>query len=172
MTIGTWIFGFVVCFVLCIMWVGTSRKRRAKKLQRHFDRTATKLGLQISSQEQFGNRALGIDYRTNKLLFVKRAGLRLKSLIIDLNEIANCTYRKLYMKTPYKTANNQIKLLLTDILLEFDRKDHSTIAVPLFHYTIDGFPDTQQIELKAKHWEQLVQKVLPKQPASHPLKKA
>ena len=172
MTIGTWIFGGVVFFVLFFLRAGTRRKRRARKLQRRFNSTATKLGLQISSQDQFGNRALGIDYQTNKLLFVKRAGLRIKSLIIDLDEIANCTYRKLYMKTPYKTANNKIKLLLTEILLEFDCKDHSTVAVPFFHYAKDRSPDTEQIEAKAKHWEKLVQKLLPQSSESHPLKQA
>ncbi|HZH66162.1 MAG TPA: hypothetical protein VEY10_14795 [Flavisolibacter sp.] len=150
----------VLTAIIVLTLLATHPKQNARRLLHEFQLWTEQLKLKVSSQEVFKARILGIDCTAKKVLYVKKDMLNRQRVIIDLDDVTNCSYRKVYLKTPFTSDRKEVNMVVTEVLLEFDKKDLTTITIPFYHYSLDGYPDIKPLERKAKDWEVLIKKLI------------
>src|SRR5580765_3425426 len=74
-----------------------TRKTVADLLGRFGDSAENK-NLEITKREILGQVIIGLDDGRNKLMILKRAGDEYHTLVIDLNEVRDCSKQKVYHK--------------------------------------------------------------------------
>ncbi len=157
------VLGLGVAIFLLLILLGAlmyGKKHSAKKLRKHFDKLAEQNSLLISSVETFRSRMVGIDCRNGKVLYLRCGAFKSQSTLIDLKTIIHCSYRKLYLQTPVNSNRKEVKLIVSDVLLEFDQEDLTIVSLPFYQHSMDGYSDITSIEQKARRWEVLVQKLI------------
>jgi len=126
---------------------------------------AEQLNLNIGSQEVFKLRMIGIDCVCRKVIYLRAELLKTRMQSINLDNVIHCTYRKIYLPLPDSNIHKDIPMVLSEIVLEFDTSELTTISVPFFHYLLDHHSAAEEAELKAKKWESMMRKILSKRSA-------
>ncbi|ULQ50911.1 hypothetical protein [Flavihumibacter fluvii] len=120
--------------------------------------------LHFSKLDDMGNYVLAIDTDQRKLVYQKNGSDSSSCTIIDLQDLKECIVKKQYNSIHAGELN---KRRLSDFLrglflhLRF-RNESPTVTIPLFEGQKDRQDDLEQLEEKAKVWERIVSKLLPK----------
>lgn len=119
--------------------------------------------LSISKLDEMGSSVIAIDTANRKLLYLKNAPDTSSCLIIDLNNLQECTIKKQYNSINAGDLNKRkISDFLRTIFLNLRFKnDHGSVSLPLYEAQKDKQDDVEQLEAKAKKWETIVSKTQP-----------
>jgi len=140
-------------------------KKSKEKMIVFFSNLGATYNLSFTGQEVLPNKIIGLDGLRKKVLIVEQHDKRYNSQIIDLYEVKTCKVKKIY--TPINSDDykkNSIEDYLNSIALEFDFKTEKTpVSVPFYTYGNDSLYELANLELKTKHWETMLSKILPTQ---------
>jgi len=119
--------------------------------------------LNFSNLDEVGSSVIAIDPTKRKLLYLKSAPDTSSCLIVDLNNLKECTIKKQYNGINAGDLNKRkISDFLRSIFLNLRFKnDSAPVTLPLYDAQKDKHDDVEQLEVQATKWERLVSKLLP-----------
>lgn len=136
-----------------------SRIQRLKNLAK----IAMSSRLNISNLDDVGNNVIAMDPVQKKLLYLEHEPGNSSCLIVDLNNLQDCSIKKQYngIKAGGLT-NKKMEAYLKNIFLNLRFKhDAAPVTLSLYESLKDKQDDIEQLEVKAKKWQQLVSTLLP-----------
>ena len=154
--------GFILSISLLLIHIAKKQKRkRLSKLLNRFRDLAIQNDLSFSSQELLSDVMIGIDGLKKKLLIID--GINDQSFgefVIDLNKITRCAVRKNYRIMNYQKLKTP-EAHLQNIMLSFGFGDNDELySIPFYKNTNDHEQEIPQLELKARHWETMIAKMI------------
>lgn len=147
--------GAVLIFVVPFLIFNFNRKNRSKKVKAAFIAEASQMQMHIADSDIWNlHYCIGIDPASMKLLYQKNDSYKPESVLIDLNEIAQCQVKNLTRTV----KNNNEKAVITEaISLIFKNKNaakrESIIEIYNIHNNDAALTEEPQI---AKKWEHLI----------------
>lgn len=149
----------VVCFLL--ISIHNKHKREAmNNLLKHFSRLGAENGLNFSSQELLKNSILGLDGVHRKILVVTKEENLTGSFIIDLNQVKNCTVKKVYGTINVgDLKKGKLDQYLERIILHFEMNGKPSVEIIFYKHFDNHVYETQELEQKARHWETILSKM-------------
>jgi hypothetical protein len=130
------------------------------KLLKHFSLLGAQNGLSFSAQEILNNCVLGLDGVHRKILVVTREDDYYGSFIINLNEVRNCTVKKIYGTIRANDLkDHKLEQYLEKIVLHFDLHERPSVEIVFYKNFENHIYETQELEQKAKHWEAILSKM-------------
>ena len=154
----------VVLFMLVFLH-NRSNRLKTVKLLRRFSELGTEYNLSFTGKEIMQNRIIGVDGLKSKLLFLEHSAADPVYYVIDLTEAKRCYVSKLYGSSyTGNSPERRAERYLHTIALEFDFMNGShTIALPFYDHVTDAIQHAADMEAKAKNWESVLLKMLPKE---------
>jgi hypothetical protein len=156
------IVGSIVAICLLLIGIHNKHKREAmNNILKHFSQLGTENNLSFSSQEILNHCVLGLDGVNRKILVVTREDNFYGSFIIDLNEVKNCTVKKIYGTIkPGDLKDHKIEQYLEKIVLHFELNSKPPVEIVFYKNFDNHIYEIQELEQKAKHWETILSKML------------
>jgi hypothetical protein len=153
--------GSVVTICLLLISIHNKHKREAmNNLLRYFSQKGTENNLNFSSQEILNNCVLGIDGVKRKILVVIREEGFYSSFVADLNEVKNCTVKKIYGTIKVgDLKNHKLDQYLEKIVLHFELNSKPPVEIVFYKNVDNHIYETQELEQRAKHWEAILSKM-------------
>jgi hypothetical protein len=150
-----------ICFIL-IMLHNKHKRQATNDLLKFFSQAGTENKLSFSGQEVLTNGVLGLDGIQRQVLFVARENTGYSTTIIDMNEVKNCSVKKVYGAIETNgLKNNQPEHYLERIVLNFDIEERPSVEIAFFRHFENHIYETLELEQKAKHWESVLSKMKP-----------
>ena len=150
---------------ICLILVSINNKHRQKtasELLNHFSKLGTENKLSFSSQEILENCIIGLDGIQRKLLILKKIDKdEYDSILLDLNEVKNCSKRNIYTRVNIGTSKKErFENQLDKIVLDFDFIDNKQPVQILFFEPITNHVFAMsELEQKAKKWETILSQI-------------
>ena len=150
---------------ICLILVSMNNKHRQKtasELLNHFSKLGTENNLSFSSQEILENCIIGLDGIQRKLLILKKIDKdEYDSILLDLNEVKNCSKRNIYTRVNIGTSKKErFENHLDKIVLDFDFIDNRQPVQILFFEPITNHIFAMlELEQKAKKWETILSQI-------------
>jgi hypothetical protein len=153
--------GSVVAICLLLISIHNKHKRKAmNQLLKHFSQLGTENNLSFSSQEVLKNCILGLDGVRRKALVVTREDDFFGSFIIDLEQVKNCTVKKIYGSINVgDLKNRKLEQYLEKIVLHIDLHEKPPVEIVFYRHFDNHTYETIELEQKAKHWEIILSKM-------------
>lgn len=130
------------------------------KLLNYFRQIGVKHQLNFSSQEILLNCILGLDGIHRKVLIVAQEQDYYTSSIIDLDQVKNCTVKKLYGSIKVgQLRKRRLEEYLQKIVLHFELKKGQPVEVEFYHHVNNHVYQVLELEQKAKYWEAILSKM-------------
>jgi hypothetical protein len=128
-------------------------------------KAARKRNLHFSAHDEIGANVIALDIQQRKLLYLKHAPKASSCLIIDLNDVQQCSVKKEYAGiNAGELKTRKLQYFLKSILLHLRFKSNShTVTLPFYKAETDNVHDIEQVEAKAKRWETIISKHKPLQ---------
>lgn len=150
---------------ICLILVSIDNKQRKKtstELLNHFSRLGSENNLSFSSQEILERCIMGLDGIQKKLLILKKFDKHgYDSILLDLNEVKNCSKKKIYKKVNIGTSKKErFENHLDKIILELGFINSRPPVQILFYepVTNDIFA-MPELEQKAQKWETILSQI-------------
>ena len=153
--------GSVVAICLLLIGIHNKNKREAmNNILKHFSQLGTENNLSFSSQEILDHCVLGLDGVQRKILVATRRDEHYGSFIIDLNEVKNCSVKKIYGTIKAgELKNHKLEKYLEKIVLHFELHRKPAVEIVFYENFGNHISQTQELEQKAKHWEAILSKL-------------
>jgi len=160
--------GILIAFVAfcCLLIVLISYKHKNKAMNYLLNRISevgSENNLSFSSQEILNNCIIGADGIHRKILIVKKIDSKTyQDYLIDLDEVKSCSVKKEYGFIKAGEANGRsLGQHLKSIILHFEFAiNKEPIDVSFYNHTENSIYQLKEMELKAKHWEIILSKML------------
>ena len=152
----------IICFLL--VWIHNKEKR--KKMDKLFERfraSAVENKISFSSQELLTDSILGLDGVGRKILILnKDQNGELEDVVINLDEIKNCSVRKVYGSIRVgELKKRKLNEYLDKIVLHFEFANSKPPVEVCFYKHVDhSIYHLAELEQKARHWELVINKML------------
>lgn len=153
--------GSVVAICLLLISNHNKHKREAmNNLLKHFSQLGSENNLNFSSQEVLNNCILGLDGVNRKILVVAKEDGFYSSFIINLNEVKNCTVKKVYGTIKVgDLKDHRLDQYLEKIILHFEFNRRPSVEILFYKNHENHIYEMQELEQKAKHWEAILSKM-------------
>jgi hypothetical protein len=140
--------------------IDNKEKRKAmNKVLNQFRELGTVFNLTFSGQEILKDCILGFDGVHQKLLVQKNQDENtFHSIVIDLNEVKECTVKKHYGKiNSGDLKKRKLEHFLEKIVLQFAFvNNHPPVEVRFYHHSTNHIFDIPVLEQKARHWQAIL----------------
>jgi len=133
------------------------------QLLKRFRATGEKNNLSFSSQELLTDSILGLDGVGRKILILnKNQNGELEDVVINLDEIKNCSVRKIYGSIRVgELKKRKLNEYLDRIVLHFEFANNKPPVEICFYKHVDhSIYNLSELEQKARHWELIINKML------------
>ncbi len=150
---------------ICLILVSINNKHRKKavyELLNRFSKLGTENNLSFSSQEILENCIIGLDGVQRKLLILKKIDSDgYDSIILDLNEVKNCSKKKIYRRVNIGTSKKErFENHIDKIVLELDFIDNrQSVQILFFEPITNHILAMSELEQKAKKWERILSQI-------------
>lgn len=153
--------GSVVAICFLLISIHNKHKREAmNNLLKNFSHLGIENGLSFSSQELLKNSILGLDGVHRKILVVRNEEDFFDSFIIDLNQVKNCTVKKIYGTINVgDLKNHKLEQYLEKIILHFELNGKPSVEIIFYQHFENHIHETLELEQKARHWESILSKM-------------
>ena len=154
-----------VVISICLILVSINNKHRKKTsiaFLNQFSKLGIENGLSFSSQEILENCIIGLDGIQKKLLILKKIdGDEYDDVLLDLNEVKNCSKKRIYTRVNIGTKKKaRFENILNKIVLELDFTDDRQSVQILFFDPITNHQFSMlELEQKAKKWETILSQI-------------
>lgn len=139
-------------------------RTKIEKLLCRFNEAVAAFNLCIAKQERLGNRMIGFDAVSNKVLFLEASGHKHDGYLIDLNDIQGCR-----VKNEYGTLNIGLKggdsaeAYVNTIALQLDYINGAKPALlPFYDRATDPVFEMRARAALVKQWQALLSARLPR----------
>lgn len=159
------IIGGIVVITSVLVYINKkhSKEKREKLLQR-FSQLGSEYQLTYASQEIFKERIIGLDGVHRKLLVLEDKDGGQSHQIIHLEEVSNCSVKKVHAAISADAKQKNIDSPLQSIALQFDFKDKKpALLLPFYDSIANHVFEIAELEAKAKDWESILSKMLVKE---------
>jgi hypothetical protein len=155
------IIGSVAAICLVLISIHKKHKREAmNNMLKHFSRLAAENNLNFSSQEILRNSILALDGIHRKIVVVSKNDDVYTSLLINLNEVKDCTVKKIYGNIKVgDLKSHKLEQHLEKIVLHFELMHKSPVEIVFYKNIHNHIYETQELEQKARHWEAILSKM-------------
>jgi hypothetical protein len=129
----------------------------------NLDKIAKEHKLHFSNFDEVGSNIIAIDSTKRKLLYVNNSPVTSSCLIIDLNDLKECTIRKSYDSINAGDLNKRkMSHFLKNIFLNLRFRNGSpSVTLPLYEAQKNYGENVEQLETKAKKWSAILTNLLP-----------
>lgn len=123
-----------------------------------FKEAAAAFNLSIAKQEILGNRMIGLDERSKKLLFLQAHGNKHNGYLVDLNEIKACVVKKEYGVIHEESLDgSSLESYINGIALQFDYKNGANPTFLTFYDRSTNLESEMRKRAEqAKVWQDLL----------------
>lgn len=153
----------VTCICLVLVSINNKhRQKTASELLNRFSKLGTENNLSFSSHEILENCIIGLDGIQRKLLILKKIDKdEYDSILLDLNEVKNCSKKNIYTRVNIGTSKKErFENQINKIVLDFDFKDNRQPVQILFYEPITNHIFAMsELEQKAKKWETILSQI-------------
>ncbi|MGF2410915.1 hypothetical protein [Ferruginibacter sp.] len=159
----------ILAITIILPWIFIVRHKKALKKEEHenfrrFSTAATERDLSFSRQEIIQNKFIGFD-GIQRVLMIAELDNDYDILCIPVNELAQCRVDKEYYTLGDTAADKE--RLLKEIRLVFHYLDNRAPAAILFYNNNkDSIYLMADMEAKAKEWQTLLSRLIPKAAAT------
>jgi hypothetical protein len=153
----------VALFILGLVAIHNRQTgKMVAELLAQFGDAAQKENLKFSKKEILGNLIIGLDDVYNKLMILKRTGDEYHTLVIDLNEVNDCSKRKVYRRIDISMGKREkYENYVEEIVLSFDIPlQLKQEKISFYDSGVHGLRDLSEAEQKATEWETTIRKIL------------
>lgn len=121
----------------------------------------SKFNMSFSSHQVLGNKIMGLDGISKKLLILEQIDNQARSYIIDLDEATAISVKKIYSSIKGgELKKRTIDEFLETILLQFEfGNGNEDVALPFYESKIDSIYDLPGLERKIKNWQMILSKM-------------
>ena len=128
------------------------RQKKTEKLRAAFKKAAAEFNLSISKSEISGNRAIGFDAISNKLLYMQLTGHKQDGYLVDLEEVKSCKVKRTY--TPFWNGWTISGVLVQKIALQLNyRKVAKPLRLTFYDNWMDPASETEEKAKLAARWQ-------------------
>jgi hypothetical protein len=160
----------LLCFVagITLVFIQIEKQKKRRHLNRflaRFSEQGTRNNLTFSSQEILHDAAIGLDGVHRKLLVLSGEDEKsFNNYLISLNDIRSCVVKKQYGAIETTGLKNEkMEHFLEKLSLCFELKNGADpVEVIFFHYLTGNVYQMEEMEEKARHWEVILSKMLPR----------
>lgn len=148
-----------ICFFL--VSIHNKHKREAmNQLLNHFSHLGIQYNLSFSSQEALKDCMLGLDGIHRKMLVVTREDGVFDSFVMDINEIKNCSVKKIYGTIKAgDLKSHKLEQYLEKIVLHFELNNKPAVEIVFYKHFDNHFNEIMEMDQKAKAWETILSKM-------------
>lgn len=156
----------LIIISICLILVSINNRHRQKattELLTRFCKVETENNLSFSRQEFLENSLIGLDEIQRKLLILKKIGEdKYDSLLLDLNEVKNCSKQKIYKKINIGTTKKEnFENHIEKIALTIDFiSNRQPVQIIFFEPMSDHLLKMAELDQKAKDWETILNKLV------------
>ncbi len=157
----------LVAIITALVGVLASISRREKRkrtieLLDQFKRIGIAKYLSFSSQEILENSVIGLDGIKRKLLVVRKSeDGRFNFLLIDLNQLKNCSMQKFYrIINMGTTKKEEYEKHIDKIVLHIELFNGAPADLVCFELIRDPVTRMHELEEKAAKWERMLSKLI------------
>jgi hypothetical protein len=151
----------VISFIL-ISIHNKHKRKDMNELLKYFSQAGIENKLSFSSQEVLSNCVLGLDGIHRKILVVTKGESGFKSLVIDMNEVKNCSVKKVFGTIRADDLkDNKLEQYLEKITLQFDIEGKPSVEIAFYRNSENHVYEMLELEQKAGHWESILSKMKP-----------
>jgi hypothetical protein len=160
------VFSIIIISLIFIYMQSQHLKKKNHKLLFGLKKLGAQHGLSFNRQEELLNKVIGLDGLQRKLLIVEENNDRFDWNIIDLEEVENCTVKKVYDSIKAGSLIRKwIVEYLRTVALRFNFKnDKPSFDLIFYENTINNIYDMPELESKARKWQEMLSKMLTKEP--------
>jgi len=148
---------------LCVLLVSIHNKEKRREMNnllKYFNQLGTENGLSFSSNEFLKNKIMALDGLNRKILVVTKEGNYYGSYLIDLNQVKNCSVKKVYGTiNGGDLKNRKLEQFLEKIVLHFEIYNKSSVEIIFYTHFENHIYESIDLEKKARHWEAILSKM-------------
>lgn len=145
--------------ILAVLVSFLRQHKRSEAMYSVFDGISDEFSLVITKQQPFGNRMIGLDERTGKVLFLEIVGMEQNGYLVDLESVKYFGVRKVYDKGTGGRRQN----LPDKVLLEVEYKwGERSLQLPFFIKAMDPVAEVGVRVKYADEWQLLLSSLLHK----------
>lgn len=148
---------------ICLLLIRIHNKDNREimnNILKHFSQLGAENTLNFSSQELLYHCVLGLDGINRKILVVTREDAFYSSLIINLNEVKNCTVKKIFATIKVgDLKKHKLEQYLEKIVLHFELHGKPSVEIVFYQNSNNHIYESLELEQKAKHWEAILSKM-------------
>lgn len=117
----------------------------------------------FSNKDVLSGSVIANDARKRKLLFFRKSGYRQSCMIIDLEQLDNCSIIRQYHEiNAGELKHKKLHEFLKSICLNLRFKNQTqTIAIPFYESSFSNAGDIERLETKANKWKLILSSTLP-----------
>jgi hypothetical protein len=117
----------------------------------------------FSNKDVLSGSVIANDARKRKLLFFRRSDYRQSCMIINLEELENCSVVRQYNEiNAGELKHKKLHRFLKSIYLKLHFKNQTqTVAIPFYESGFSSDQDIERLEIKANKWKLILSKTLP-----------
>jgi hypothetical protein len=148
---------------ICLLLINIHNKEKSiamNKLLKYFSQLGTENNLSFSSQEILKDSVLGLDGVHRKILVVTKEDGYFGSFIIDLNQVINCSVKKIYGTIEVgDLKKHKLDQYLEKIVLHFEVNHKPSVEIVFYNHFENHIYEVLELEQKAKYWETILSKM-------------
>ena len=159
------VFGVIGISTIFIYMHNQHLKKKKQKLLFCLNKIGSQHGLSFTSQEELLNKVIGLDGLQRKLLIVEENNDRYDWNIIDLEEVENCSVKKVYDSIDAGGLKRKwVEEYLRTVVLQFNFKnDKPSFDLIFYENTVNNIYEMSELENKARKWQEMLSKMITKQ---------
>jgi hypothetical protein len=155
----------IICSIIAVCLLLVSIHNKEKRIEmnnipKYFNQLGRENGLSFSSNEFLKNSILGLDGLNRKILVVTKEDGYYGSFLIDLNQVKNCTVKKIFGTINGGDLKSQkLEQFLQKIILHFEVYNKPTLEIVFYTHLENHIYESLELEKKARHWEAILSKM-------------
>ncbi len=144
---------FFLIFIVPFWLLVRAHKAKEKKFIHHFNEVGRQHQLQFTEQESWHGKAIGVDARHKKVLYLDNKLPQLGELVIDLNQMSGCKlWKQGEVKQGLPTRDSKIELRFTPKQIT-----NAAPALLFFDMNVDDPMQINTAQERAKAWLQRIE---------------
>ena len=156
------VFGVIGISAILIYMHNRDLKNKKEKLVFCLSKIGSQRRLCFTSQEELRNTAIGLDGLQRKLLIAEENNGRYDWSIIDLEEVENCSVKKVYDSIDAGGLKRKwVEEYLRTIVLQFNFKNNkASFDLAFYENTVNNIYEMPELEEKARKWQAILSKMV------------
>ncbi len=140
-------------FILLVKFIRS--QKNAERVREAFDNVATELNLDIVQRDQAGNRMLGFDPVSSRLLFLEINEFEQNGHLVDLGKVKSVSVKTTYNNTARGRDRNPADISMIALQINY-KNGAAPLQFPFYSRVMDPATDVYYRAELARAWQKLL----------------